>query len=81
MPATSSTAPSLATRIARSFRASFGDIVFGMEDGTVSIFGLVFGVAASTSDSKVVVVAGPHGAISAAGFDDGGCLPRCGDRS
>lgn len=56
----------LAARIARSFRASFGDIVFGMEDGTVSIFGLVFGVAASTSDSRVVLVAGFTGAISAA---------------
>ena len=40
------------TRIKASFRASFGDIVFGMEDGTVSIFGLVFGVAASTTDSR-----------------------------
>lgn len=57
---------SLADRIAASFKASFGDIVFGMEDGTVSIFGLVFGVAASTSDSRVVVVAGMTGAIAAA---------------
>lgn len=56
----------LRQRIARSFRASFGDIVFGMEDGTVSIFGLVFGVAASTQDSRVVLVAGLTGAISAA---------------
>ncbi len=31
--------------IRTSFFASFGDIVFGMEDGTVSIFGLVFGMA------------------------------------
>lgn len=53
-------------RIARSFRASFGDIVFGMEDGTVSIFGLVFGVAASTGDARVVLLAGLTGAISAA---------------
>lgn len=53
-------------RIAVSFRASFGDIVFGMEDGTVSIFGLVFGVAATTSDSRVVLVAGMTGAIAAA---------------
>jgi hypothetical protein len=49
---------SLASRIAASFKASFGDIVFGMEDGTVSIFGLVFGVAASTSDTRTVLVAG-----------------------
>jgi VIT1/CCC1 family predicted Fe2+/Mn2+ transporter len=53
-------------RIKASFEASFGDIVFGMEDGTVSIFGLVFGVAASTSDTRVVLVAGMTGAISAA---------------
>ena len=56
----------LAARIVRSFHASFGDIVFGMEDGTVSIFGLVFGVAASTNDARVVVLAGLTGAISAA---------------
>ena len=54
------------SRISASFKASFGDIVFGMEDGTVSIFGLVFGVAASTSDSRVVLVAGMTGAIAAA---------------
>ena len=32
-------------RLRRSFEDSAGTIVFGMEDGTVSIFGLVFGVA------------------------------------
>ncbi len=57
---------SLLARIKLSFRASYGDIVFGMEDGTVSIFGLVFGVAASTNDSRVVLVAGLTGAIAAA---------------
>src|SRR5262245_58913338 len=57
---------SLVDRIAASFKASFGDIVFGMEDGTVSIFGLVFGVAASTNDTRVVLVAGMTGAIAAA---------------
>lgn len=66
MTASTTRKPSLAARITRSFRASFGDIVFGMEDGTVSIFGLVFGVAASTNDSRVVLVAGLTGAISAA---------------
>lgn len=65
-PAASSPTSPISGRIARSFRASFGDIVFGMEDGTVSIFGLVFGVAASTSDSRVVLLAGVTGAISAA---------------
>lgn len=58
--------PSLASRIAVSFKASFGDIVFGMEDGTVSIFGLVFGVAASTNDTRTVLIAGLTGAIAAA---------------
>ena len=56
----------ICVRISASFKASFGDIVFGMEDGTVSIFGLVFGVAASTSDRRVVLVAGMTGAIAAA---------------
>lgn len=49
-----------------SFFASFGDIVFGMEDGTVSIFGLVFGVAASATNSRVVLLAGATGAAAAA---------------
>jgi vacuolar iron transporter family protein len=37
-----------------------------MEDGTVSIFGLVFGVAATTSDQKAVLIAGASGAVAAA---------------
>jgi vacuolar iron transporter family protein len=37
-----------------------------MEDGTVSIFGLVFGVAVSTDQSSVVLLAGATGAIAAA---------------
>lgn len=56
----------LAGRIRRSFRDSVGSIVFGMEDGTVSIFGLVFGVAAAAPDSRVVLLAGGTGAIAAA---------------
>lgn len=55
-PASASPATSLTERIKRSFRASFGNIVFGMEDGTVSIFGLVFGVAASTDDGRIVLL-------------------------
>ena len=42
----------LATRVRRSFDASVGSIVFGMEDGAVSIFGLVFDVAASAPRSS-----------------------------
>jgi VIT1/CCC1 family predicted Fe2+/Mn2+ transporter len=53
-------------RIHRSFTASVGSIVFGMEDGTVSIFGLVFGVAFSAPDSHAVLLAGGTGAVAAA---------------
>jgi len=56
----------LADRIRRSFMGSVGSIVFGMEDGTVSIFGLVFGVAAAAPDSHAVLLAGGTGAIAAA---------------
>jgi hypothetical protein len=45
-------------RIRRSFMGSAGSIVFGMGDGTVSIFGLVFGVAAAAPDSHAVLLAG-----------------------
>src|SRR5579859_5212209 len=56
----------LSQRVWQSFMSSLGSIVFGMEDGTVSIFGLVFGVAASATSSQVVLLAGATGAISAA---------------
>jgi vacuolar iron transporter family protein len=59
-------AKSLVRRVRQSFHASIGDVVFGMEDGTVSIFGLVFGVAVSTDQSSVVLLAGSTGAIAAA---------------
>lgn len=52
--------------IKSSFLSSIGDIVFGMEDGTVSIFGLVFGVAASATSSHIVLLAGATGAAAAA---------------
>ena len=66
-PAKQNTAgSSLLQRIGKSFTDSIGDIVFGMEDGTVSIFGLVFGVASSTNSSSVVLLAGATGAIAAA---------------
>jgi vacuolar iron transporter family protein len=59
-------AASFIQAVKKSFYESAGDIVFGMEDGTVSIFGLVFGVAASASDSKPVLLAGATGAAAAA---------------
>ena len=37
-----------------------------MEDGTVSIFGLIFGVAATTTSTKAVLIAGASGAVAAA---------------
>ena len=57
---------SILQRIRSSFIGSAGTIVFGMEDGTVSIFGLIFGVAATTSDTKTVLIAGASGAMAAA---------------
>src|SRR5499426_4649865 len=71
MSATSEVLPSgivksLVGHVRRSFHASVGDVVFGMEDGTVSIFGLVFGVAVSTDQSSVVLLAGGTGASAAA---------------
>ena len=57
---------SILQAVRTSFSASFGNVVFGMEDGTVSIFGLVFGVAASAANSRVVLLAGSTGAAAAA---------------
>jgi predicted membrane protein (TIGR00267 family) len=45
---------------------AIGDVTFGMEDGAVSVAGLVLGVSAGTSDSKVVVLAGATGAAAGA---------------
>jgi len=56
----------LARRVRGSLYASIGDVAFGMEDGAVSIAGLVFGVAASTNDSSIVLLAGAVGAIAGA---------------
>jgi hypothetical protein len=53
-------------RLHHSFQNSAGTVVFGMEDGTVSIFGLIFGVAATTSNPKTVLIAGASGAVAAA---------------
>jgi VIT1/CCC1 family predicted Fe2+/Mn2+ transporter len=58
--------PFIPPRLKRSLVASAGTIVFGMEDGTVSIFGLIFGVAATTSNNIAVLIAGASGAAAAA---------------
>ncbi len=60
------TLSSILPSLKRSLTTSAGTIVFGMEDGTVSIFGLIFGVAATTSSSAAVLVAGASGAAAAA---------------
>jgi vacuolar iron transporter family protein len=53
-------------RLRSSLIGSAGTVVFGMEDGTVSIFGLIFGVAATTSNTPTVLIAGASGAVAAA---------------
>jgi VIT1/CCC1 family predicted Fe2+/Mn2+ transporter len=53
------------SRIKDSLRASSGEIVFGMSDGVVSIFGLVLGVAAGAQSAGAVFLAGATGAIAA----------------
>jgi VIT1/CCC1 family predicted Fe2+/Mn2+ transporter len=60
------TSTSLPQKIWTSLHDSIGEIVFGMEDGTVSIFGLVFGVAATAPDATTVLLAGATGAAAAA---------------
>ena len=52
--------------IKNSIKGSIGNIVFGMEDGTVSIFGLVAGVSFTAQTSETVLVAGASGAVAAA---------------
>ncbi len=59
-------AVSFGKKVWNSFNDSIGEIVFGMEDGTVSIFGLVFGLAASAQNSHEVLLAGATGAAAAA---------------
>ena len=53
-------------KVKASFSSSIGQIVFGMEDGTVSIFGLVFGMASTAANSHAVMIAGATGAAAAA---------------
>jgi VIT1/CCC1 family predicted Fe2+/Mn2+ transporter len=52
-------------RMKESIHDSAGEIVFGMSDGVVSIFGLVLGVAAGAQSGEVVFLAGATGAIAA----------------
>ncbi len=54
------------TQLRDSLATAIGDIAFGMEDGAVSIAGLVFGVAASTNSRAIVLLAGAAGAVAGA---------------
>ena len=59
------TSPSFLNRIRKSFSGSAGDIVYGMEDGVVSIFGLVLGVAVGAQSGSAVFLAGATAAVAA----------------
>jgi len=59
------TGGSSCSRLKASIHDSAGEIVFGMSDGVVSIFGLVLGVAAGAQSGNVVFLAGATGAIAA----------------
>lgn len=52
-------------RVKESFCNSFGEIVFGMSDGTVSIFGLVAGMLAGAQSGDIILLAGATAAIAA----------------
>lgn len=53
------------SRFRESIRDSAGEIVFGMSDGVVSIFGLVAGMLATAQSGDVVLLAGATAAIAA----------------
>jgi vacuolar iron transporter family protein len=52
-------------RVKESFRDCSGEIVFGMSDGTVSIFGLVAGMVAGAQSGNIVFLAGATAAVAA----------------
>ncbi len=56
---------SLLCRTKESIRNCSGEIVFGMSDGVVSIFGLVAGMVAGAQSGDVILLAGATAAIAA----------------
>ena len=56
---------SFGCRIKESIRDCSGEIVFGMLDGVVSIFGLVAGMVAGAQSGNVILLAGATAAIAA----------------
>ena len=65
---------SLFSRLQASLTASAGEVVFGMSDGTISILGLVLGVAVGGGSPDAVVLAGATGAIVASVSMTAGCF-------
>jgi vacuolar iron transporter family protein len=57
--------PSVIYRVKQSVRDCSGEIVFGMSDGVVSIFGLVAGMVAGAQSGDVILLAGATAAIAA----------------
>jgi len=57
--------PSFCGRVSESIRDCAGEIVFGMSDGVVSIFGLVAGMVAGAQSGNVILLAGATAAIAA----------------
>lgn len=57
--------PSFCCRVKESIRDCSGEIVFGMSDGVVSIFGLVAGMVAGAQSGNVILLAGATAAIAA----------------
>jgi len=56
---------SFGCRVKESVRECSGEIVFGMSDGVVSIFGLVAGMVAGAQNGNVILLAGATAAIAA----------------
>jgi len=57
--------PGFLCRTRESIRNCSGEIVFGMSDGVVSIFGLVAGMVAGAQSGDVILLAGATAAIAA----------------
>lgn len=64
-PGVSVTGSSFGRRMKKSIRDCSGEIVFGMSDGVVSIFGLVAGMVAGAQSGDVILLAGATAAIAA----------------
>lgn len=57
---------SIFQQLRRSLTVALREIVFGVEDGLISVFGLVIGMAAGADSSFIVLLAGSTGAVASA---------------